>query len=520
MGLDVIEGIVGAENVVTDERELEFLSQDYFKTARSATAAIRPESTETLAKAVAAATQAGMAIYQRGGGYSYTDAYLPTQWPCLIIDMRSMDKVLEVNREDMFVRVQAGCTWAKLYDVLAEHGLRTPCMGPESGLRATVGGGVSQGAAGHGTGRFGLTTESVLGMEVVLADGSVLVTGSAGQDHHSAFFRHYGPDLTGLFCQDAGALGVKATVTLRVQASHPVLSGVSYACDDFESAAAAMAGVARTGVAYENFGVPSALIAEAVNARTLSENLATLRAVAGSGAGYLDSLTKAVRLVAGGKAIGRGKQETVHFGLEAPNRKTMGGYIRAIRRSVGSLGVEIPNSVPVARRADPFPDHPLMTPLGHRQLPFHAILPFSQAAPFHRALGSAIDARGDDMARCRLRAIAVYAAIGSSGLLYEPVLQWEDVPSDFHRQATPDAILEKAEANEPNADARALAEALSDEWIQLMYEHGGVHLQIGKKYPYLQGRDDRQLALLRDLKHRLDPEGLMNPGALGLATQN
>jgi len=53
--------------------------------------------------------------------------------------------------------------------------------------------------------------------------------------------------------------------------------------------------------------------------------------------------------------------------------------------------------------------------------------------------------------------------------------------------------------------------------IDLAFEHGGIHLQIGKVYPYLRERDENAVAILKDIKRRMDPEGLLNPGALGLS---
>jgi FAD/FMN-containing dehydrogenase len=515
-GLDRIREIVGDDNFSVDAEELRYLSQDYFNAADPVTAAIRPTTTQSLAEAVAVATDAGIAIFQRGGGYSYTDAYLPTQWPSISIDTRGLDQIIEINQQDMYVTVEAGCTWAMLDEALAKLGLRVPCAGPQSGLRATIGGGVSQGALGHGSARSGLSTESVLGMEVVLADGTTLITGSAAQPQHSAFFRFYGPDVTGLFCQDSGALGIKATITLRLQKRPALTDGLSFVCDTFAQASQAMARVAGEGLAAENFGMSSALVAHVIETRRLKDNIRTLGAVGQSGAGYLDGLSRMLRLVLTGRRLGSDQQETIHFGLDATNRQIMKGQIAAVRGVVGHLGREMPNSIPIARRAEPFPDHPMLSPLGQRQLPFHAIFPFSQAAPFHNALQAFLATRSTDMERHRMGAVSVYSATSTNGFLYEPVFQWPDVPDIFHRRHTPSDIIARADRNEPNPPARLLARELKDRVVELMFEHGGVHLQIGKTYPYLADRDPRQTRLLSELKNAVDPQHLINPGALGL----
>ena len=514
--LQRIQAIVGDDNFVIDDEELRYLSQDYFNVANPVTAAIRPRTTSSLADAVAVATGAGIAIFQRGGGYSYTDAYLPTQWPSISIDMRALDRIVEINDRDMYVTVEAGCTWARLDEALAKLGLRVPCAGPQSGLRATVGGGISQGALGHGSASSGISTESVLGMEIVLADGTILVAGSSGQPNHSAFFRFYGPDIAGLFSQDCGALGIKATITLRLQRRQPITDGLSFSCETFAHASEAMARVAREGMVSENFGVPSALLAEAIRSRSLKDNLRTLGAVGQSGAGYLNGLSRMVRLVLAGRSRGRDHMETIHFGLDAANSQIMKGQIATVRGLVGRLGIEMSNSIPIARRAEPFPDHPMLSPLGQRQLPFHAIFPFSQVAPFHEALGEFLGRHSTEMERNKMRAVTVYASTSTNGFLYEPVFQWYDVPGVFHRRHTPSDIIRNADRNEPNPSARLLARELKDRVVDLMFEYGGVHLQIGKMYPYLADRNPAQVRLLRELKNAVDPRNLINPGALGL----
>ena len=91
---------------------------------------------------------------------------------------------------------------------------------------------------------------------------------------------------------------------------------------------------------------------------------------------------------------------------------------------------------------------------------------------------------------------------------------------EFHRRHTSDAVLAKVSATEPNDPARALVAELRSEIVDLMYRSGGVHLQIGKAYPYMRDRDATQVRMLRDLKTLIDPKSLLNPGALGLKTNS
>ena len=70
--------------------------------------------------------------------------------------------------------------------------------------------------------------------------------------------------------------------------------------------------------------------------------------------------------------------------------------------------------------------------------------------------------------------------------------------------------------NAPSERGRTLAKEMFEEMVTIMHEHSGVHLQIGKAYPYTRDRSDMTIALVRQIKDLTDPRGLINPGALGL----
>ena len=69
---------------------------------------------------------------------------------------------------------------------------------------------------------------------------------------------------------------------------------------------------------------------------------------------------------------------------------------------------------------------------------------------------------------------------------------------------------------EENLVARALVDEIKAAMIELLYEHGAAHIQIGKQYPYLRGRDEVNTKFVKAIKAELDPDNIINPGALGL----
>jgi len=78
------------------------------------------------------------------------------------------------------VTVEAGVTWAALYETLSRENLRTPFWGPFSGIAATIGGGMSHYAVNYGSGLYGVSAESLISMDVILGNGEMISTGSGG----------------------------------------------------------------------------------------------------------------------------------------------------------------------------------------------------------------------------------------------------------------------------------------------------------------------------------------------------
>jgi D-lactate dehydrogenase (cytochrome) len=508
--------IAGELGVLTDPATRALLSQDVYRSAELPLAVVRPATVTALAQAVAAITASGVAVFPRGGGMSYTDAFLPTTSRAIVIDTRCLARVVEINATDLHATVEAGISWAELDAALEPHGVRASFWGPMSGRLATVGGALSQGAVTFGSGRHGVSGQSVLGFEVVLADGRLLRTGSGGQPEHTPFFRHSGPDLTGLFAADNGALGVKATVTLALEPRPGAADGLSFAFDDFAQLQAAVGRIARTGVATEIFGAESALVRMIAGEADLQANLRTLLALTGARGSVLSGALQVLRSAAAGRRSLTRARYLLNVLSEASDRDALRLMLRDIRRIVGDVGLEIANTVPAITRATPFPDPMVLGPGGRRLLPLHGIFPPSAVNAFHDAL-MALRARWQpqlDTAGVLLP--VVYASVGRNGFLYEPVIYWSDEWPALHREVMPAHVLAKMKPAAPNPAARALVEELRTTIIELMFEHGAAHLQIGRSYPYLRGRDAAFLGLLRSIKAELDPANLMNPGALGL----
>lgn len=185
---------------------------------KMATHVVMPQTCEEVQAVLRIANENDVPVYVRGGGTSHWDAYLP-QEPGIMLDMGSMNGVVEINERDLTATVQPNCTWAKLDSELRKRGLTYLCS-EAGGPAMTIGGSVMKAGGGPaGTAKFGFHGNAdILTLEMVLPNGDVVQTGSAAWPSAGKFKRQcLGPDLAGLFIGAEGILGVCTELTLRVR---------------------------------------------------------------------------------------------------------------------------------------------------------------------------------------------------------------------------------------------------------------------------------------------------------------
>ena len=347
--------IVGPEHVRDDEHTRALHSQDIWATAPATVAlVVSPSTVEQISATLAAATAAGYAIAPRGAGMSYTGGYLPLVERTVSLDLSRMDRVLQVNALDMTVTVQAGCTWANLLDALSPLGLRTPFWGPMSGLMSTIGGGLSQLNAMLGAGHYGTSSESVVAMTLVLSDGRILRTGARGADGDSPFYRHYGPDIAGLFFGDCGAFAVKAEITLRLIRNPPHEGYASFAFKRGIDLLAAMAEITRAGVACETCAFDPGLTRVRMQRESLASDVKKLAAVVGQQKSLMKGLVDAGKVMLAGRDFVDGDDFPLHIIAEGRCAEAVESDLATVRRIAAQhAGREI--ETPSRRSSAPSP---------------------------------------------------------------------------------------------------------------------------------------------------------------------
>ena len=513
-----LAAIVGASHVTTDPAACAAMSEDVYSQGGVAACVVAPLSTHELSCAVATINAAGLAIIPRGGGMSYTSGYVIKEDGAVVIDTRRMNKIIDVNAQDMYVKVQTGATWAALRAALRPLKLRTPFWGPLSGISSTIGGGVSQQNAFFGAGTFGTTSESVLSLTIVLADGSIVRTGSAGTTNGSPFFRNYGPDLTGLFCGDTGALGVKAEVTLRLIPEPEYEGWLSFAMPDLASTARATAAIARTNLACELCSFDPNLARIRMRRASLVSDAKTLAAVVTSQKNLFEGVKQGAKMALAGRGFMDDAGYTLHVITEGASKSQVEDaltVLRGIMKDEG--GKEIENTIPKALRAAPFtPLNNILGPDGERWVPIHGIVPLSKGGSCWAAIDALFDSQRTSMEALRITTGYLMTTVSTTGFLIEPVFFWPGARFDLHETTVEPHYLQKLPKLEHDELAAALVSQLRDKILDIFEAYGATHFQIGRAYRYAQTRDPLTLALLQAVKAYVDPKNLMNPGALGL----
>lgn len=508
--LQAVAAAVGAGALITDDAELDYYSQDVFSNGPRVLAVFRPDDTATLARGVAAATTAGLAILPRGGGMSYTSGYLAPEAGALLIDTGAMNRVIGINEEDMTVTVEAGCTWDTLHRTLKPKGLRALAWGTLSGINATVGGGMSQNGVFWGA-SGGTVVDAAISFEVVLADGTIVTTGSK-------FFRPFGPDVTGLFAADCGALGVKATITLKLVRDGTAFAYGSFSFPDADAFFGAMSAVAREGLASESFGFDPYLQSQRMKRESLTKDAKSLVNMMKAQGSVLKALKEGAKVVAAGRSFLDDVPFSLHLICEGRHQASVNADMAAIEAIASKFGGKpIENTIPKILRANPFPPvNSMVGPDGERWVPVHGFLPHSRLAEAWKRIQALFAENQAAMDANGVAAGAMLAAVSRSTCLIEPVFFWPDALEDIHCRSLEADHLAKLNRFPANAASRAVVDRLRAAIIGIFQDLEATHLQVARAYPLKEASDPHAWTLLKAIKQAVDPRGLMNPGSLGL----
>ncbi|MFN5177967.1 FAD-binding oxidoreductase [Limnohabitans sp.] len=431
-------------------REQHGRDESAFTTVPPPAAVVFAECTQDVQDAVKLCAQHRVPVIPFGVGSSLEGHLLAVQGG-ISIDLTRMNKVLAVNPEDLTVTVQPGVTRKQLNEDIKSTGLFFPI---DPGADATLGGMSATRASGTNAVRYGTMRENVLALEVVTASGEVIRTGTRAKKSSAGY------DLTRLMVGSEGTLGVLTEITLRI---YPLPEAISAAICSFPSIADAV----HTVIETIQLGVPIARVelidhhtVRMVNAYAklgLREEPMLLMEFHGSPAGVKEQAETVQELASnhGGQSFewATTPEERTRLWTARHN-----AYFAAIQSRPGCRAISTDTCVPISRLAD-----------------------------------------------CLLESVD---EVNASGLPYFLVGHVGDGNFHFGYLIDPDNAQEFATAETLNQQLVARALRLGG---TCSGEHGiGLH-----KMDFLvREAGDGAVAMMRTIKHALDPHNIMNPGKI------
>ncbi|MRD73349.1 FAD-binding protein [Rhodocyclus tenuis] len=413
-------------------------------------AVVFAESTEEVVALVQLARAHGVPLIPFGAGSSVEGHILPIHGG-ISVDLSGMNRILAVHNDDLDVVVEAGVTRIQLNTALRDTGLFFPI---DPGADASLGGMAATRASGTNAVRYGTMRENVLGLTVVLADGSVVRTGTRARKSSAGY------DLTRLFIGSEGTLGIITELSIRL---HPVPEAMSAAVCAFPDVDAAVRTVIQTiqlGVPVARIELLDTLSIAAVNRHsqtTLSETPTLFFEFHGSEAAVAEqaALVQDIATELGGRDFAWATRTEDRNRLW---RARHDAYFACLQLKPGARAFPTDVCVPISRLAE------------------------------------AIAETNEDIAQVSIP-VALFGHVGD-GNFHLVVLVDPDNPRDL------------AEAEWLNE--RVVGRALAMDGT-CTGEHG---IGIGKAKFLVREHGAEAVAVMRTLKAALDPDNLLNPGKI------
>ena len=446
-----LERIVGPKAVLWDDYDLALYEYDGSIDRHRPEAVVFPIDAQQVSAVVKLCVRRGIPYTARGAGTGLSGGAIPVKGG-LLISLARMSRVLEVDLENLRAVVEPGLVNLRLSQAVAKHGLYY-VPDPSSQKACTIGGNVGENSGGPHTLRYGVTTNHVLGLELVLPDGEVVWVGGRGFDSP-------GYDLVGLYVGSEGTLGIATKIVVRLVPLPPDVRTLLAIFATIEDASQAVAGIIRERI------VPAAL--------EMMDNLCIQAVEARSSAGFpIDA--EAVLLIEVD-----GLSEEMDVQADAIERICRANGALDVRRATDDKQ----RALLWAGRKGAFGAIGMITPDYYT---VDGVVPRSKLPAVMRRIA-------EISAESRLRIANVFHA--GDGNLHPLVLFDEDVPGEVDRTLEAGAEI-----------MRACAEAGGS----LTGEHG-IGMEKKDLMPLIFSPAD--MAIMQKVKAAVDPDAHCNPGKL------
>ena len=232
--------IVGEENMTDQLIDMVSYSYDSSEHSHRPDCAVWATTTEQVSEILKLANEHKIPVIPRGAGTGLSGMAVPVKGG-IVLDLNRMNQIVNISIEDRYAVVQPGVVYADLDKALAPSGFCFP-PDPGSGTVCTLGGNVATNAGGVKGAKYGTTRDYVLGLEVVLADGRVMRTGSSTIKCVSGY------DLTRLLVGSEGTLGIVTEITLKINPKPTASSTAVATFSNLEDAGTAVTQIMSSGI--------------------------------------------------------------------------------------------------------------------------------------------------------------------------------------------------------------------------------------------------------------------------------
>ena len=231
--------MVGEDNVLSSETDLMLYGYDASLYKGKPDCIVLPGSTEDVSKVVKFAHRKGIPILPRGSGTNLSGGTVPTKGG-IVLHFSRMNKILEIDIENQRAVVEPGLFTLTLKNQLVRYGyVYQP--DPASEKVSTFGGYFGENSGGPHCLKYGVTTNHILGAEIVLNDGEVIQVGGKALDHP-------GYDLTGLLVGSEGTLGIATKVILRIMPKPEAIKTMLAIYNSLEDAGRTVSAIIAEGI--------------------------------------------------------------------------------------------------------------------------------------------------------------------------------------------------------------------------------------------------------------------------------
>lgn len=235
-----LQAIVPGEGVIVDEDELRPYESDGLTAYRQLPLiVVLPETTEQVARVLRYCHDNDVKVVPRGAGTSLSGGALPLA-DGIVLGLGKFKKIIEIDYGNRCAVVQPGVTNLGITDAVRDNGFYY-APDPSSQIACTIGGNIAENSGGVHSLKYGLTTNNVLGLELVMMDGEVVRIGGKHLDSD-------GYDLLGLMTGSEGLLGVVTEVTVRILRAPETARALLIGFPSNEAAGACVAGVIGAGI--------------------------------------------------------------------------------------------------------------------------------------------------------------------------------------------------------------------------------------------------------------------------------